>query len=126
MENDDMLKFYKWITNIGLVLFVAFSFFYYGHIGELEQEITALNREIEIENNAIDNTTSNTAKVSMIKDNLVKVESMNELATQLNIYRTVAILFILIGLTGMGYGLWNIKNHFFPSDPDEEEDDDDE
>ena len=49
MENidDQKLSYYKFITIIGLILFVSFSFFYYSPISELEQQVIALNMQID-------------------------------------------------------------------------------
>ena len=47
MDQQDKIGFFKWITNMGLVMFIAFSYFYYGPINVLEQKAIELNNEIE-------------------------------------------------------------------------------
>ncbi len=116
MENMDTQKltYYKFITIIGLVLFVSFSFFYYSPISEIEQQIKNLNMQIEIDNAKIDDTNSNSIKITLIKENLAKVEAMQDKSKNLMIYRLVAMIFILAGLAGMAWGLHNYKNTIFP------------
>ncbi len=116
----DQISFYKWLTNIGLVLFVSFSYFYYSHIGELEQQIIDLGQQIEVDNAEIDATSSNTTKVKLIKTNLAKVDSMSAKKQNLMIYRVVAIVFITAGLGLLLFGLNKIKSDVFPKDEDEE------
>ncbi len=116
MENIDTQKltYYKFITIIGLVLFVSFSFFYYSPISEIEQQIKDLNMQIEMDNAKIDDTNSNSIKITLIKENLAKVEAMQDKSKNLMIYRLVAVIFILAGLAAMAWGLQNYKNTIFP------------
>ena len=122
MENIDpqKLSFYKFITTIGLVLFVSFSFFYYSPISTLEQNIKDLSMQIEINNAEIDDTNSNAIKITLIKSNLAQVEALSNKSKNLMIYRLVAVLFILAGLAGMAWGLHNYKNTIFPPAPKKE------
>ncbi len=122
MENIDpqKLSYYKFITIIGLVLFVSFSFFYYSPISTLEQNIKDLSMQIEINNAEIDNTNSNSVKISLIKSNLAQVEALSNKSKNLMIYRLIAVIFILAGLAAMAWGLHNYKNTIFPPAPKKE------
>ena len=122
MENIEAqkLSYYKFITIIGLVLFVSFSFFYYSPISELEQNIKDLSMQIEINNAEIDDTNSNSIKITLIKSNLAQIEALSDKSKNLMIYRLVAVLFILAGLAGMAWGLHNYKNTIFPPAPKKE------
>ncbi len=126
---EQKLSFYKWVTNLGVFIFVAFSYFYYAPLADLEQKVAELNSEIEVNNAELENTTSNTAKILLIKTNLARAEMMDSLSGQLNIYRGVAILFLLLGMFAAGFGFMKIKNSIFPPPPrsedDEEEEDED-
>ncbi len=123
MENMDnqKLTYYKFITVIGLVLFVSFSFFYYSPISEIEQQVKDLNMQIEMDNAKIDDTNSNSIKITLIKENLAKVEAMQDKSMNLMIYRSVAVIFILAGFAAMAWGLHNYKNTIFPPAPKKEE-----
>jgi len=44
MSQQDKIGFFKWITNMGLVMFISFSYFYYGPIKDLESKTIELNR----------------------------------------------------------------------------------
>ncbi len=116
MENidDQKLNYYKFITVIGLVLFVSFSFFYYSPISTLEQNIKDLSMQIEINNAEIDDTNSNAIKITLIKSNLAQVETLQDKSMNLMIYRSVAVIFILAGLAAMAWGLNNYNNTIFP------------
>jgi len=114
MENKDLLTYYKWITNLGLALFLAFSYFYYAQVGDLQNEISNLNQQIETDQATIDNTTNNATKIQLIKASLAKAENMHKKSLDITIYRSVAILFILVGLAGMGFGFVNVKKILFP------------
>ena len=122
MENIETQKltFYKFITIIGLVLFVSFSFFYYSPISVIEQQVKDLNMQIEINNAEIDDTNSNAIKITLIKSNLAQVEALKDKSKNLMIYRSVAVIFILAGLAGMAWGLHNYKNTIFPPAPKKE------
>ena len=114
MSVQDKLGFFKWVTNISLVVLISFSYFYFGPINGLEQKINDLNTEIQIDNVEIDNTTANNLKLRLIKSNLAKAENLDRLSKNLMIYRGVAVIFILLGLFGSVTGLRHIKNHHFP------------
>ena len=115
MDTKDLLAIYKWITNISLILFLTFSYFYYAQVGELQSEVSNLNQQIETDQASIDNTTNNATKIQLIKSSLAKAENMQKKSLQLMIYRSVAILFILSGLIGIVFGLMNVKRIAFPS-----------
>ncbi len=119
MENIDpqKLSYYKFITIIGLVLFVSFSFFYYSPISTLEQNIKDLSMQIEINNAEIDDTNSNAIKITLIKSNLAQVEALSNKSKNLMIYRSVAVLFILAGLAGMALGVLLMTIEIFISKP---------
>lgn len=115
MDSEELLKLYKWITNVSLALLIAFSYFYYTNVGSLQNEVSNMNEQIETDQATIDNTTNNSTKIQLIKASLAKAKNMHRKAVDLMIYRLVAIIFILIGLAGMFYGLNNIKKIAFPS-----------
>ena len=125
MENidDQKLSYYKFITVIGLVLFISFSFFYYSPISTLEQNIKDLSMQIEINNAEIDDTNSNAIKITLIKSNLAQVEALSDKSKNLIIYRSVAVIFILAGLAAMAWGLHNYKNTIFPPASEKEKED---
>lgn len=112
--NDQKLSYYKFITVIGLVLFISFSFFYYSPISLIEQQVKDLNMQIEMDNAKIDDTNSNSIKITLIKENLAKVEALQDKSMNLMIYRSVAVIFILAGFAAMSWGLYNYKNTIFP------------
>ena len=109
MDENEMLSYYKWITNIGLVLFVAFSYFFFGPVVELQSDIDNLNEQIEIDNATIDNTTNNSTKIQLIKANLAKAENADSKTMTLNITRIGSLLFLAVGSGLMVYGFINIR-----------------
>ena len=119
MENIDAqkLSYYKFITIIGLVLFVSFSFFYFSPISQLEQKVKDLSMQIEINDAEIDDTNSNSIKKTLTKSNLAQAKALKDKLRNLNIYRSVAAIFILAGLAGMALGVLLMTIEIFISKP---------
>jgi len=115
MDTKELVTINKWITNISLVLFVAFSYFYYAQVGSLQKDVNDMNEQIERDQATIDNTTNNATKIQLIKSSLAKAENMHRRSVDLMIYRMVAIIFIVIGLAGMIFGFNNVRKIAFPA-----------
>ena len=109
MDQSDLFSYYKWVTNIGIALFVAFSYFYFDSVTTLQSELSDLNERIETDNATIDNTTNNNTKIQLIKSNLAKAENASTKGLALTINRIVAILFMIIGLGAAGFGFSNLR-----------------
>lgn len=109
MDQSESLSYYQWITKIGVILFVAFSYFYFESISELQSDLGELNAQIEIENATIDNTTNNTTKRQLIQANLARAENAASLSRTLTVNRIVIGLFMLVGLGASVYGFINIR-----------------
>ncbi|HEX9651191.1 MAG TPA: hypothetical protein VGA21_11565 [Cyclobacteriaceae bacterium] len=119
MDENELFSFYKWITNIGLVLFVAFSYFFFGPVVELQSDINNLHEQIEIDNATIDNTTNNATKIQLIKANLARAENAGSKTMTLNITRIGSLLFMAVGLGAMVYGFVNIRKIISSADSGE-------
>jgi len=119
MDQSDMLSFYKWLTSIGVVIFVAFSYVYFDAVTSLQNELGDLNQQIETQNATIDNTTNTNTKRELITANIARAENASNKSTVLNINRIVVLVFVLAGLGLSAYGLTNIRK--LVSDSEEEE-----
>lgn len=119
MDQDEMLSHYKWITKIGVIVFVAFSYFYFGPVTQQANQLGDLNEQIEVENSTIDNTNNSATKRQLIQANIARAENAASQSMSLTINRIVVLVFMVLGLGATVFGMMNIRK--LVSESEEEE-----
>ena len=105
--NDANYDIAKHIATLGVVVLVGFSFIYFSTASGMESEIASLKVELDSSSQELESASlTNDQKVAILKANVRKAETLDDLGFSLLIYRIVAGVFAVGGLVMMKMGLW--------------------